>query len=157
MAEILLDNGMKAVIDDDDYEKISSRKWYARKGGSTYYAYTIFTKYKNGKRCKSGEAMHREILNLAHADGNVCDHINGNGLDNRKQNLRKTNASINGLNCKNYKNNTSGFRGVNWNKGIRKWTSYIRINGEKKYLGSFTDKQEASSVYNKKLNSLLEA
>lgn len=86
MKKIKLTQRKYALIDDDDYEAISKRKWFARKTGGTYYALTDVT------------YMHRVILQAK--KGDMIDHINGNGLDNRKSNLRFTDKSLNGHNTR---------------------------------------------------------
>lgn len=80
MKEIELTQGQVAIVDDEDYEYLSSWKWYARKRRNTYYALTSI--YKPRKTL----FMHRVILRAT--DGFMVDHKNGNGLDNRKENIR---------------------------------------------------------------------
>jgi hypothetical protein len=81
-------------------------------------------------------------------EGMQIDHINGVRDDNRLENLRLATNSQNGMNTKKYKNNTSGVRGVRWNKSKGKWEASINVNGKTKYLGSFKDIKKAAEVYN---------
>jgi hypothetical protein len=76
------------------------------------------------------------------------DHINGDGLDNRRKNLRITNYSGNNKNAKIRKDNTSGYKGVHLSKG--KYIARIQVNGKRLQLGTFNSAKEAALAYNKK-------
>jgi hypothetical protein len=78
------------------------------------------------------------------------DHINGNGLDNRKENLRICSHSENQWNRTKYKNNKSGYKGVFFHSKTGHWEAGIRINGKREYLGVFNTPQEASLAYSRK-------
>ena len=71
------------------------------------------------------------------------DHINRDRLDNRIKNLRLATPSQNIINASLNKNNTSGFKGVHWNKREKRWLARIKVNGESKHLGSFINKEDA--------------
>ena len=71
------------------------------------------------------------------------DHINGCRADDRWENLRLVTNSQNAMNAKVRRNNSSGFKGVTWNRDVKKWQSYIRIDGKAQHLGLFDDLQEA--------------
>lgn len=90
--------------------------------------------------------MHRVILNTPL--GYETDHSNGDGLDNRKENLRIATASQNKWNRNKYKNNTSGYKGVSWEKDRGRWRAYIILKTERIHLGYFNDKHEAARAYN---------
>lgn len=77
------------------------------------------------------------------------DHINGNRSDNRIVNLRLATPSENLQNRGKPKNNTSGFKGVSWNRPRQKWQATIRYNGRNKNLGGFATREEAAAAYNK--------
>lgn len=77
----------------------------------------------------------------------LVDHENGNGLDNLRKNLRVCTYMQNLQNQRLSKSNTSGYKGVTWNKGANKWQSAIRANGVRKYLGVFIDPKEAHEAY----------
>jgi hypothetical protein len=89
--------------------------------------------------------MHRIISNAL--EGAEVDHINGNTLDNRKENLRLCTHSENIKNQKLRSNNKSGYKGVYFCKNNQKWRSSIRVNGKKFYLGSFNNPEEAYASY----------
>jgi len=77
------------------------------------------------------------------------DHINGDPGDNRISNLREATHGQNLHNQGAYKNNTSGYKGVSWNKGVKKWQALIRHNGKLHYLGIFECPKEAHEEYSK--------
>jgi hypothetical protein len=79
--------------------------------------------------------------------GILLDHKNRNSLDDKISNLRLATPSQNGSNSRLAKNNTSGRRGVTWNKPTNKWQAKIRVRGKYIHLGLFTDLDEASKVY----------
>jgi hypothetical protein len=137
--EIPLTMGKVALVDDDDYERLNKHKWHAVKHRNTYYA----RRTENKKTI----AMHREILNME--KGTICDHINRNGLDNRKQNLRICSHSQNNKNRTLPKSNTSGYRGVYWGPRLKKWEAYIKSDGKLRIIGRFAKKEEAAEAYNK--------
>ncbi|GAJ01158.1 unnamed protein product [marine sediment metagenome] len=140
---IALTQGKVALVDDADFEWLNQWKWYAFKDPRVYYARR--NSYENGKVCTI--QMHRAILNPPL--GSDSDHINGNGLDNRRTNLR---VCTHAENCQNRRKPTgcsSRYKGVSWRKRTRKWRAYIWINGRQKQLGCFDEEEEAARAYNK--------
>jgi len=88
----------------------------------------------------------------------VIDHRNHNGLDNHRSNLRITNNSINGLNRKGPRDGTrSGLRGVCWNARANNWLAIVTVNGKRKSLGFFKDKEKASAAVQEFLRTISEA
>lgn len=75
------------------------------------------------------------------------DHKDGNGLNNRWSNLRQATNSQNAGNAKLYSTNTSGFKGVTWNKASRRWQAGIKKNGQNVYLGLFDCPKAAHEAY----------
>lgn len=144
MVEIQLTQGKVALVDDEDFERLSQFKWCAYTGGCNYYAMTNIRK-KDGKR--TSLQMHRFIMSVFDSK-TIIDHINGNGLDNRKDNLRICTQAENTRNRSKSLNNTSGFKGVYWHKYDKKWHAQIIINYKKIHLGIFTCKIEAAQAYN---------
>lgn len=97
--------------------------------------------------------MHHEVIDVP--PGMVCDHIDGNGLDNRKANLRPATVSQNICNRPKTKRKTrSKYKGLEWNKIQRKWKVSIQCNGHKVYLGSFASEIDAAKAYDKKAREL---
>jgi len=149
--QIKLTRGYFAIVDDDDYEYLSQWNWYALVTPRIVYA--IRQKQKNKKR--KVFLMHREILerklgrNLLPFPKEVVDHVNRNGLDNRKNNLRASTFAQNTRNERKRENNRSGFRGVNWHKSSGKWMARICVDYKRIHLGSFDDPREAAKAYDK--------
>ena len=90
--------------------------------------------------------MHREVIHIP--AGMVCDHINRNGLDNRKANLRAATVSQNLCNRPKRTTRTrSKYKGLEWDRIQRKWKARIQLNGRKIYLGSFASEIAAARAY----------
>ena len=141
MRTIELTQGHIAIIDDDDFERVSQYKWCSHERRGTPAA-------KRRRKDGKNETLHRFILGLEHGDGEIVDHINGNGLDNRKENLRLCTNQQNLRNVGVRKNNTSGFKGVSWSKGRGNWQVNISTGLKVKSLGRFKDKLDAVRAYN---------
>lgn len=148
--KILLTQGRIALIDDKDFPLVSEYKWHAYKSKDTYYAMTNIK--KNGKRTVL--LMHRLILNAP--EEMKTDHINHNGLDNRRSNLRLATCQQNNFNQKinKKKSSSSKYKGLYWNKSHRKWHVQICIDYKIHYLGSFDDEQEAAWAYDEAAKKL---
>lgn len=139
MKEIKLTQGRFALIDDEDYELIAKHKWYAVNYHDHYYAVMEI----KGKQIK----MHRLILNAP--NNTDIDHIDGDGLNNQKSNLRLCTASQNAMNAKKCVDGKSKYKGV-WickeGKKIR-IRAGIRINFKLINLGSFNTETQAAKAY----------
>ena len=91
--------------------------------------------------------MHREIMETpGHL---VCDHINRNGLDNRKKNLRNCTKRENNLNQPAQRNSVSRYKGVYRRKNMKKWAACIKSKGKQRHLGYFNSEMEAAKAYDK--------
>ena len=100
-----------------------------------------------------GTPVHRTVYERTHGKkpkGFQIDHINGNILDNRIENLRLATYAENQWNAKTRVDNTSGIKGVCWHKLHKKWMAQIKSNGTRNYLGLFEDKEEAAKAVRKK-------
>lgn len=130
-----------ALVDDEDYGKINQFNWYAFKEKHTLYAAThiqnklIF--------------MHNFIMGFKDVD-----HINGNGLDNQRYNLRKATNQQNCMNRQSRRNSSSKFKGITWYKPTKKWKAQIVLNNEHIHLGMFNSEIEAAKAYNQKAKEL---
>lgn len=138
MKEIPLTRGLVALVDDSDFEELNRWKWFEDGRG---YA-------RRGEK-RSGKLvaifMHRVLLG---ADvGDLVDHIDGNGLNNTRANLRLCNHFQNMRNSKMRKNNTSGFKGVFWDKKNENWRARIRAGAGMINIGSFDTPEEAARHY----------
>ena len=92
---------------------------------------------------------HNEDWDLTYSYNNEIDHININPLDNKIENLRVVNNSQNLKNRNKFKNCSSKYKGVSWYKPTNKWRADILIDGKRKYLGYFTNEEEAHLAYKK--------
>lgn len=128
---------MIAIVDDDDFIYLSQYKWHALKARNGFYA----ARNEKGKTI----LMHRLILNCPKT--HEVDHKNMDRLDNRKENLRIATRSQNRNNQKLSKNNTTGFKGIYYNKKRKSWESFIKANNKHIYLGKFNSPQDAHDAY----------
>lgn len=128
----------ETIFDAEDVERVKQYVWHRTDlQRSTYYC----------RSCKAGQ-LHRFILNIV--DKNIfVDHINHNGLDNRKCNLRICTNQQNICNCNIPKNNKSGHKGVYWSKTRNKWTAQITVNNKTIYLGRYSKLEDAVKARNK--------
>jgi hypothetical protein len=139
---IPLTQGQFALIDDEDFERVSKYKWCAWKGGSNIFYAQRTAKTKYGWRPL---LMHTFLMNKK-----SIDHINNIGTDNRKENLRLCNQSQNNANRRKQKNCSSQFKGVCWYKRDKKWVASIEYKEKQYYLGRFNSEINAALAYNKK-------
>ena len=117
--------------------------------------YTIEPKYEKGtNRVKVHKQLHRLLMEIHHPELRdnpklYIDHINGDKLDNRKENLRLATNQQNSMNRKPHKNSSSKYKGVYWSKRENKWIAQIVINKKNKYIGRYQDEKEAALAYDK--------
>lgn len=143
MKRIKLTQGKYAIVDDEDYDYLMAyaKKWFAMRHGNLWYA--------AGHRRNTGpggqDRMHRVILRTKPHEH--VDHKNGNGLDNRRSNIRIASRAENMWNRGKMPSNTSGFKGVR--KVKNRWQTRISINGNRLFLGSFLTKSTAAEAYDK--------
>ena len=145
--EIPLTRGQVALVDDDDYKRLSKHKWRAQWDPKMHSFYAVRNSKRdvNSKRCLI--LMAREIM---HAQpGQEVDHKDHNTLDNQKTNLRLCTRSENQHNREKHKKGSSRHKGVYWDKGHRKWRARIRYGGKMHHLGYFTDEKEAARAYDR--------
>lgn len=130
-----------AVVDDDDFIALKKYQWklWTCGNGKEYVGRDVF---ENGQY--KPVLMHRQLLNAE--KGLSVDHINGDGLDNRKINIRICTHKENMRNRKIHKNNTSGFRGVYPYK--YGWRAQIKVDGKIKHLGSSKNRIDLAKIYN---------
>jgi hypothetical protein len=142
---IPLSQGKFAIVDPDDFFRLSRHKWYAVKGSSTFYAVRGI-KTKDGKLRRLH--MHREVLKVP--DNMLVDHINRKGLDNRKANLRPATQAQNMRNRRKHPHKSrSKYKGLYWEKHSKKWRVRIAINRTRLQLGQFSDEIEAAKAYDR--------
>ena len=128
-------NGDIFYFDKEDFDEISKYTWRVSHNG---YMQTTITK----RPIKKVVEMHSYIMHNCE-DEIVVDHINRNKRDNRKNNLRLVNRSMNSFNIPKQTNNTSGKTGVSFNKKNNNYMAYIGYNNKQIYLGSFFKYEDA--------------
>ena len=137
MKKIPLTQGKFSIVDDSDFEWLNQWKWhYLNIGYAARRDYSQKGKYVY---------MHRLIIGFP--TNYQADHINRNKLDNRRSNLRMATKSQNMVNTDLRITNTSGYRGVYWDKNRNKWVAEIMIHYKKKHLGRFIHKEDAAKAY----------
>jgi hypothetical protein len=138
-------DGHQVFIDEEDAWMLNTRQWKVRvlHHGPQYVCH-----FKNIKGKTQAALLHRVIMGAGCRE--QVDHINGNGLDNRRCNLRLCTHSENQWNRTKYKNNTSGYKGVFYHEKTNKWEAGIRKDGKRIYLGVFTDPASAHEAYKSK-------
>jgi len=141
--KIPLTQGRFAKVDPEDYPWLSQFRWHCKHNDNAIYAVRTITVAGKSKRI----FMHRLIMDTPpHL---VCDHINHDGLDNRKANLRNCTIRQNNANSRSAGNSSSKYKGVSWNKTRKKWAAYIKKDGKQLYLGLFENEIEAAKAYDK--------
>ena len=151
---IALTHGKIAIVDESYHEVVSQRKWHTigNQKRTTPNIYAGRTEIRNGKQIIV--FMHREILGIEYEDETQVDHINGDGLDNRRSNLRIATPCQNAWNQGRSSRNTSGYKGVSWNKKEGKWIARITVKGHRYFLGYFATAELAYAAYCEKSREL---
>lgn len=132
--EYPLSNGGVTLIDAEDLPKLQGHKWYQHMG------------YARARK-PHGE-IHLSHIIMPCPKGFFIDHINRNKLDNRKSNLRIATRSENNANRSSFKNTSSRYKGVHWNKQSGFWEAAIRKNNKTITLGMYENEIAAASAYN---------
>lgn len=140
MREVPLSRGRVALVDDADYDSvIAVGKWYANPSRKTFYARKNFATAP-GKW--TSVRMHTFLTGWP-----LVDHVNGNGLDNQRANLRPASSRQNSQNRGLRSDNTSGYKGVSWKKKDRLWVATISVNGKPKHIGCFSSAIDGAIAY----------
>lgn len=133
-----LTKGFVAYIDTQDVKLIVGHSWTALLGRNTVYAKAQI----DGRHV----SMHRFILGLG-PQHLAVDHVDGNGLNNRRTNLRLATGSLNQANSRKRSGTSSIYKGVYWHKAAGRWQGYINNRGQRRHLGLFDDEREAALAY----------
>lgn len=144
--EIPLTQGHVALVDVDDYGSVITRSWSVRDNGDRLYAQHAA---RTAAHRKTTRQMHRVLTGWA-----LVDHVNGNGLDNRRENLRPATPSQNNANTRVRPGTASGFKGVTWHASSGKWLARAHLDGRVYRLGFFVDSVEAARAYDAKAREL---
>jgi hypothetical protein len=147
---ITISQNQSVKVDDSDYDYLNQYKWHLTSKG--YAARRVHYPSTRANQVAKIFLMHRI---LAFADrGYQVDHINGDKLDNQKSNLRLCNASQNQSNRRLQSNNTSGYKGVHYNKPQNNWRARVVVNRKTINLGGFSTPELAAEAYNLKAKEL---
>lgn len=133
---IELSGGRAVVVDEDDYPTLSAYHWLQHRGCSTWYA----------RASVNGHRVMMHVFLLGSREGCTVDHINGNGLDNRRCNLRFATPSQQAQNVHGGRGR-SQYKGVSWAKRQRKWAAVIYVGGRNRHLGYFSNEDDAAKAY----------
>lgn len=136
---IQLTKGKWTIVDAEDYAELIKFKWHYREG----YAKRAI----NRKGDRRAIAMHNQIMNTP--KGFEVDHINGDGLDNRKCNLRVCKHQQNTWNRKSVTGSSSKYKGVSWQAATGYWKVNIKIDEKQMHIGCFWDEEDAARAYNR--------
>jgi hypothetical protein len=150
MKSVELSRGQVAIVDDEVFDAVSQWKWHINSEG-----YVISNLRRLRHSGKPGLLvkiyLHRWVLESFYnirAGGLQIDHINGDKTGNRLVNLRIVTNQQNQFNAKRRSTNTSGYKGVSYDKKLKKYRAYITINGKLLRLGDYLTAQEAANAYN---------
>jgi hypothetical protein len=134
MKEISLSHGMVSIVDDEDFEYLNQWRWTYTYNGAVRFDTNHIIIY-----------MHRFIMKTP--KGMETDHINHNRLDNRRENLRICTIAENQHNSLKHVDNTSGFKGVCWDKNRKRWYARISMGYYRKNLGRYLNVEDAARAY----------
>ena len=139
MKEVQITNTeLKALVDDEDHERVSQQVWYFVTIKKNNYVVTAHSQY-----------LARYVLDYS-GPGKVW-HINGNALDNQKVNLEDITTAQARMRAKRSRSdNTSGYRGVCFQKGGNGWHARIGVDGKQHHIGYFSDPVDAAKAYDKR-------
>lgn len=131
-----------ALVDADDYDRVAEHTWYFARSGNRRTVYA---------QCRLADGSTQMMHNLITGLGCV-DHINHDGLDNRRQNLRDGSGRVNARNQRKTTSSTSSrYKGVSFRRGDKShgagWQVNIRVEGKQKYIGKFDTEVEAAQAY----------
>lgn len=155
MKEIILTNTKVSLVDEDIFDLISSLTWHASDAG--YAQTTSLSSIKNFRSALSigefesvyfptGPVKMHHIIAGQPVKGFVIDHLNGNTLDNRRENLRLVTFGVNSKNRVLHKSNKAGYQGIYWFKAVKKWRAHITVDGKYISLGFYKELADAVAV-----------
>jgi len=142
MRRVALTNSHEfAIVDEQDAERVCALNWYAFKPSQCWYVFATVGR----------ESMHHFVLGAKPPPGRVVDHIDRNGLNNTRANLRICTTAQNAWNC-DRKLGASGHPGVSKNRNH--WTVRFEHQGQTMYFGTFRALDEAKSVATREMARL---
>lgn len=144
MKEIPLSQGKVAMVDDADFAWLMQFSWHVHRGSNTLYAFSVVGSSTNPNRPHF--YMHRLILGAE--KGSYVDHIDHNGLNNQRDNIRLCTPRQNMMN-KRGQSKTSRFKGVLYRKRRKAWQAKIYLNYRLTHLGTYDTELDAALAYDK--------
>lgn len=145
MRTLPLTQGFVAILDDADYDRATALGSWQANLSSKHTAYGVH-RYWDWPKNKALK-LHRFIMGLRENDPREVDHINGNGLDNRRCNLRVVTRSQNAMNRRKKDGCSSRYKGVSYRAKRNRWAASICINGKRHFLGHFLTEEDAHAAY----------
>jgi hypothetical protein len=142
---IPLTQGLVAWVDDLDYESVAKFKWHAQLSSDGLRWYAARNIPADNARGRKTQQLHRLILDLTEVE--QIDHVDGDGLNRRRKNIRPATRSQNQMNRAAPANNTSGYKGVTLNKKDQKWWAQLNVAGKRTLIGRFNTAREAALAY----------
>lgn len=142
MKAVVLTRGLYAVVDDKDFARVSKFRWYARRSSGKldlWYA----------SKAKTSECQHTLMHRFLCPDWPRIDHVDNNGLNNRRRNLRPASYRENNQNARKREGALSKYKGVTYERRYGTWIARISVNGRNKYLGSFPKEIAAARAYDR--------
>lgn len=140
MSEITLTRGFVAIVDDADFDAlVAAGPWTARPHGRTVYA-QHYVRRADGRQ--TTQQLHVFLMGVR-----GIDHINGDGLDNRRSNLRVATHALNTANQRLRISNTSGFKGVSLLPESGRWMARCLVDGRRRSVGTFDTREDAAHAY----------
>lgn len=146
MAEIALTKGLYALVDDADLDLIKGHSWCA-----TIPNAAKSKVYAQSRIGGTNVYLHRFILNAP--KGVQVDHINGNGLDNRRSNLRLASPKENARSVRRHRDSGSPYKGVHRYKARGNWSASIMVDGQARFIGYFETAEAAARAYDQAARS----
>lgn len=141
VAFVPLTKGYTATIDAADVDYVSQWNWTASVTGHTVYACRTLSVDNKKNRVW----LHRDLMRAE--PGQIVDHADCNGLNNTRANLRFATEQQSAVNKRLLRRNTSGFKGVSWNRDCSRWQAHICIDGKSRYLGLYPTPEQAHAAY----------
>jgi hypothetical protein len=151
MKQVPITQGYFALVDEEDFGRVSKFKWTADVRKNGVYVKRYMERNVDGKRVRSVLYLHHFVLGIQ--GGVLVDHVKGNPLDNRKKKLRVCTQAENARNAKIGRNNTHGYKGLVLRPSGR-WGCQLMFKGKHVCVGTFDTKEEAARAYDTKAKEL---
>lgn len=149
MKEIILSSRGFTMVDDDDFERFGHLSW--NPSPRLYTTYVMKSAWDRITSRAYTLLLHREIMEAP--DDVLVDHIDGNGLNNQRSNLRLCDKTLNCANSRFRRDGRSQFKGVSWCHTTARWRATIRVRNCQIHIGRYDDDRVAAKAYDKAASS----